>query len=131
MDVFAVIVSFSVVRLVRSDCLLKNYDGESIFNNGNFIVQWKVDKDDTSIDILLSTPMSGSRSAWLALGLSEVGGMLGSDTVSVEFSSKNDPVVIDRYVPWVASPMEEAPLPIPIPDARNDWTLKCAGNRLL
>ena len=43
----------------------------------------------------------------------KVGGMLGSDIMSVEFFKDQEPVVNDRYVPWVASPLEMDPGPSP------------------
>jgi len=38
-----------------------------------------------------------------------------------------DPVVVDRYVPWIAYPLEQLPMPFPEVDSENDWSLLCAS----
>ena len=46
----------------------------------------------------------------------KVGGMLGSDVLSVEFFEDQQPSAYDRYVPWVANPLGYQPGPSPVLD---------------
>ena len=56
---------------------------------GTFDIKWKVDEDNEEILLFLSSTSAdlvSSGKGYLAFGMSEVGGMLGADIVSVEFS---------------------------------------------
>ena len=71
---------------------------------------------------------------WFGFGLSESGGMAGSDVVTVEGvnavgrGGKAKPTVTDRFVPYAASPLTTPPLPDPVSDSafcggKQDWVL--------
>jgi hypothetical protein len=68
--------------------------------------------------------------SWLGFGISEAGGMLGSDIVTVSIDANSGkPIVVDRFVQWVAYPLIEEPRPFPTADGSKsecgsqDWHL--------
>eukprot|EP00190_Bangiopsis_sp_CCMP1999_P001695 CAMPEP_0198732180 /NCGR_PEP_ID=MMETSP1475-20131203/34256_1 /TAXON_ID= ORGANISM="Unidentified sp., Strain CCMP1999" /NCGR_SAMPLE_ID=MMETSP1475 /ASSEMBLY_ACC=CAM_ASM_001111 /LENGTH=769 /DNA_ID=CAMNT_0044495245 /DNA_START=147 /DNA_END=2456 /DNA_ORIENTATION=- len=73
-----------------------------------------------------------SGNTWIGLGVSDpdVGSMLGADVMTVEIGGSDDRdgldcQVFDRYVPWSAYPLTEAPGPFPVEDdcEQSDWQL--------
>ena len=123
--VFILLVISCDLRVCAATCSMDVFD--DVASADEFDIKWKVNRDDATIDIFIQSPLTVPSSAWLAVGISEVGGMLGSDIVSVEFTTKGGPIIVDRYVPWVANPIEEDPRPLPLRDAKQDWTLVCGS----
>lgn len=66
---------------------------------------------------------------WMGIGIGEPtsGSMLGADvlTAEMETGALDSCKITDRYVPFVAYPLTEAPGPFPLPDEceEPDWTL--------
>ena len=116
-----------VVTVRGCDLILDNPSNEVTMSEDKMTFKWKVNNVDNTIDILLHSSglVGGSSASWFAFGLSEAGGMLGADIVSVEFGSSGSVSVVDRYVPWVASPLEQPPRPYPVADTQQDWELVC------
>lgn len=90
---------------------------------------------NTTIDIarfallINDSEMAIDGSAWVGLGIGEPtsGSMIGADIVTAQFApgATNSCSIVDRYVPFVAFPWDEAPSIFPLPDdcAEPDWTL--------
>lgn len=75
--------------------------------------------------------------AWVGIGIGEPtsGSMIGADIVTAQFEAgaMNSCIIVDRYVPFVAYPWNEAPTIFPLPDdcPEPDWTLvSCQRNGL-
>ena len=124
--VFVCVLLF-VVTVRGCDLILDNPSNEVTVSEDDMTFKWKVNNVDNTIDILLHSSglVGGSSASWFAFGLSEAGGMLGADIVSVEFGSSGSVSVVDRYVPWVAFPLEQPPRPYPVADTQQDWELVC------
>ena len=122
-----VCVLLFVVNVRGCDLILDNPSNEVTVSKDKMTFKWKVNNVDNTIDILLHSSglVGGSSASWFAFGLSEAGGMLGADIVSVEFGSSGSVSVVDRYVPWVAFPLEQPPRPYPVADTQQDWELVC------
>ena len=125
-NVFVCVLLY-VVTVRGCDLILDNPSNEVTVSKDKMTFKWKVNNVDNTIDILLHSSglVGGSSASWFAFGLSEAGGMLGADIVSVEFGSSGSVSVVDRYVSWVASPLEQPPRPHPGADTQQDWELVC------
>ena len=121
------LVNLLFTLVFSSSCEL-NSDKEVNVENDGLMIKWKVSQSDDTIDILLTSLNLNNDHAWFAFGVSESGGMVGADIFSVEFSANSATSIVDRYVPWAASPLEESPLPYPVTDTVQDWELLCSDN---
>lgn len=79
--------------------------------------------------IINDTSVLSDGAAWVGIGIGEPtsGSMIGADIVTAEFKSgvMDSCSIVDRYVPFVAYPWDEAPSIFPIPDdcSEPDWSL--------
>ena len=91
----------------------------------NFTVSHAVVGGKVRVQLSAAPPPGAGAGFWLGFGLSEMGSMPGSDIVTVHVVN-GKPLAVDRFVPWVAAPLEQAPLPDPKPDdalcGKQDWT---------
>jgi hypothetical protein len=115
----------SFIPLAVRCCDLEFFNGNSSIENGGLFLKWNVSND--FIDLFVSAKNLDSDNAWFAFGLSEAGGMLGSDILTIEIKSSSA-IVVDRYVPWTGAPLDQSPLPYPVEDESQDWMLTCYSN---
>mmetsp|Transcript_9911 Transcript_9911/g.13597 ORF Transcript_9911/g.13597 Transcript_9911/m.13597 type:complete len:638 (+) Transcript_9911:35-1948(+) len=101
------------------------WDGIKTVDSDAYELRWKMIKDKSIIQIFISAQFSNV--TWIGFGLSESGGMLGSDIVTVtKLSPDSAAKVADRYAPWTAFPIVQAPPPYPDKDILQDWKLTCS-----
>jgi hypothetical protein len=93
----------------RHAFLLSDQDDDDGEDDGAAIF-WNVDKDDDTIRLAIAVRASG----WVGLGISEAGGMIGSDVAL--FAASDPSVVVDAHV--VDS------LSMPMTDGCQNWKLE-------
>lgn len=112
--------------------LVQTYTSGPVNLSGVATLYHEADVQSNSIKlpvIITDTSALAYESVWIGMGIGEPnsGSMLGANIVTAEFPYMvNDSCIItDRYVPWTAYPLIQAPYPYPLPDDCGipDWTL--------
>lgn len=131
--------SLSFRVLAQNPLLSLSYDNGPVFLSDTTTLYYQV---NISQDLIrfgtvfnASDVLATNSSVWVGLGIGEPssGSMLGADIVTADFENGNfsSCSITDRYVPFVAYPLTEAPGPFPFPDdcEDSDWKLlNCQRN---